>query len=71
MDEATGNAGNEELVVDEELNDRVELLLALSKHSVELLGLWNGTGETVKNEALMYRAKRVGQRVPCQRFDDV
>ena len=50
VDETSGNAGNEELVWNDEFDDGIELLFAGIQHGVELLGLGNRPGETVKNE---------------------
>lgn len=58
MDETTGDAGDEELVVNEELDNRVELLIAICKHAIELLGLRDGTGETIKNEPVVSEKTR-------------
>ena len=50
MDEAAGDAADEEVVGDEELDRVVKVLLLGLQHLVELLGLRNGTGEAVKDE---------------------
>ena len=50
MDETAGNTRNEELVVNEELHDRVELLLALLEHRVEHRRLGHRAREAVENE---------------------
>ena len=51
VNEASGNTRDEELVVDEELDDRVELLLAFREHAIEFLGLWDCAGEAVQHES--------------------
>lgn len=50
VDESTGNAGDEKLIVNLELDDGIELLFALFQHLVEFLSLDNSTRETVENE---------------------
>jgi hypothetical protein len=50
VDEAAGDAGNEELVLDLELDDVVEFLLTVCEHRVELLGLGDGAREAIKDE---------------------
>lgn len=50
VDESAGDARDEQLVGDGELDDGVKLLLACSKHGIELLRLGNGAGEAVKDE---------------------
>jgi hypothetical protein len=56
VDETTGDAGDEEVVVDEELDGVLEGLLAGSEHLVELLSLGDITGETVEDEAVCCRS---------------
>ena len=51
MNEAAGDTRDEQLVVNEELDNRVQLLLAVCEHAVELLRLANRPGEPVENEA--------------------
>jgi hypothetical protein len=52
VDQSSGDAADEEVVVDEELNRVVELLVLLLEHGVELLSLGNGAGEAVKDESV-------------------
>jgi hypothetical protein len=52
VDQSTGDSGNEQVVVDEELNSVFEGLLALLEHLVELLSLSDVTGETIENETV-------------------
>ena len=51
VDETTSDTRNEELVGNDEFDHRVEFLLAICQHGVELLRLRNGAGEAVENEA--------------------
>ena len=51
MNQPTCNARNEEVVVNEELHNRVELFATPVEHSVEFLGLGHGTRETIQHEA--------------------
>ena len=51
VDEAAGDAGDEEGVVDLELDGVLELLGAGVEHGVEVLGLGDGAGEAVEDEA--------------------
>lgn len=53
MDQATGDARNKQLVVNQELDDRVKFLAARRQHAVKLLSLRNSTGETVEDKARM------------------
>lgn len=48
VDEAPGDARDEELVGDDELDDRVERLFARGEHRVEFLGLWDCAREAVE-----------------------
>ena len=50
MDETASDTGDEKGVWNAELDGVVDSLLGLGKHGVELGGLRNGTGETVKDE---------------------
>lgn len=52
VDETAGDAGDEEAVVNLELDGVLELTLALLEHGVEALGLGDGTGEAVKDETV-------------------
>lgn len=51
VDKATGDAGDEERIVDLQLDGVLQLLLALRKHGIEALRLGNGARETVENES--------------------
>ena len=51
MDEAAGDAGDEEGVVDLELDDMAELALLFLEHGVEAFGLGDGAGEAVEDES--------------------
>lgn len=51
VDKPPGNTGNEELVVDLELDSVLELLLLPLQHVVQLLCLWRGAGEAIKDKA--------------------
>lgn len=50
MDQATGDTGDQERIVDLELDGVLEWCLARGKHGVEALGLDNGTWEPVEDE---------------------
>ena len=52
VDESASDAGNQETVVDLELNSMKKLLVAGVQHLVESLGLSNCAGETVKDKAV-------------------
>jgi hypothetical protein len=45
-----GDAGDEQLVIDEQLYGGVELLFAVSEHPVELFGLGDRPRESIKDE---------------------
>ena len=52
MNEAAGDTGDEEIVVDLHLNGVIKAPLArFLEHGVEALGLRDGTGETVKDKS--------------------
>lgn len=51
VNEAARNTRDEELVGNDELDDGVELLLAVSQHRIELLRLGNRPWEAVKYES--------------------
>lgn len=55
MDKTTGDARNEELVVNLELDDRVKLLFAGLKHAIKFLSLGNRPWETVEHKATKKR----------------
>lgn len=57
MDQAASDAGNKELVVDDELNNRVEFLLAVRKHAIEFLCLRNSSGEAVEDETRIMKER--------------
>jgi hypothetical protein len=50
VDKAARYAGDEELVLDLELDNVVEILLSVREHRVELFGLGDGTRKPVKNK---------------------
>ena len=50
VDQTASDTGDEERVVNLQLNSMLERLLALLEHGVETLGLGDGSGETVKDE---------------------
>lgn len=52
VDETAGDTGDQELVLDVELHDSVELLLAVSQHAIKLLRLRNSTGETIQDKSV-------------------
>ena len=58
VDEASGDARDEELVGDFELYDRVERLFSRSEHRVEFLGLWDCTWETIEYKAVRIKNTR-------------
>lgn len=53
MNKAASDARNEELIVDEQLYHRIKLLPTGIEHSVELLRLRHGSGETIKYEPVV------------------
>ena len=59
VDEAAGDAGDEQLVRDLELHDMVKVLVALLEHVIELLGLRRRAGEAVEHKALFALLVRV------------
>lgn len=52
MNQAAGDAGNEEGVVNLQLDGMLELALALLEHGIQALGLGDGAGEAVEDEAV-------------------
>ena len=54
MDEAAGDAGDEEVVVDLEFDGVFEGLGFGGQHLVELFGLGDCSGEAVEDEAEVY-----------------
>jgi hypothetical protein len=52
VNETPGDTGNEQLILNKELNNRVKRFLPALKHGVELLSLGNSTREAVKDEAM-------------------
>ena len=50
MDQAAGDTRHEQVVVDDQLNDRVQRLLALLQHIIQLLSLHDSARETVQDE---------------------
>jgi hypothetical protein len=63
VDEAARYAGDEELVLDLELNNVVECLLSVRKHRVEPLGLGDSTRESVKDKTTKYLYKNTSGSV--------
>jgi hypothetical protein len=51
VDQSASNTGNEQRVVDLELDGVLELLVALCEHGIETLSLGDSSGETIENEA--------------------
>lgn len=47
VDQPAGDARDEQGIVNLELDHGVELLLAVLQHTIQLLGLGDGTGETI------------------------
>lgn len=52
VDQAASNSGNQEGIIDLQLNGVLKLLLALGKHVIQTLSLGNGTRETIKDETI-------------------
>lgn len=50
VDKTAGNPRNQELVGDDEFNNGVKLLLARGKHGIKLLGLGDGSRETIEDK---------------------
>ena len=65
MDETAGDTGNEQLVVELELDRVLERLLLGGKHAVELLGLWDCTWEAVKDETVGTISMELGRESYC------
>ena len=65
VDEAARYAGDEELVLDLELDDVVEFLLSVREHRVELLSLGDGTREPVKDETTIGLKKKTTRQEAC------
>lgn len=51
VNETSGDTGNEEGIVDLELDGVVELVSAVGQHLVESLSLGNSTGESIEDES--------------------
>lgn len=51
VDQSASDTANEEVVIHKELEGVVELLLLGFEHGVELLGLRNGTGESIEDKS--------------------
>lgn len=51
VDESTSDSGNQKAVRDLKLKGLVKLLLVVGKHGIELLGLYDSSGETIENES--------------------
>ena len=52
VDETTSNSGNEEIIVNAELDSMLERELPRSKHLIKTLGLGDCARETIKDEAV-------------------
>ncbi len=61
MDQASGDSGDEQRVVDLHLNDVIELLLPCGQHVIELLRLGNRSRESVENESMGRIEERLAQ----------
>jgi len=64
VDEAAGNAGDEQGVVDLQLDSVLKLLVARLEHSIESLSLGDCTGEAVEDEAVRL-VRRLALRWLC------
>lgn len=66
VDQAASDTGDKQVVIDDEFNDRVQRLLSLFKHVVQLFSLRNSAGETVKNESVNQKINKTSKiRDPC------
>ena len=63
MYQATGDTGDEQLVIDVELHGRVQLFLAITQHSIEFLGLDDSAWESIQNEATQKDGEKRGGRM--------
>jgi hypothetical protein len=63
VDETAGDARDEELVGDGELDDRVERLFARSEHRVEFFGLRDRAREAVEHKAVPCPTQNQNQTV--------
>lgn len=52
VNETAGNTRDEQLVGNDEFDDRVELFFAGFEHGVKFLSLWDRARETVEYEAI-------------------
>lgn len=52
VDQATCDTGDEEVVVDGELDNGVQGLLLVLQHGIQLLSLDNSAGESIENESI-------------------
>lgn len=53
VDQATSDAGDEEVVIDGELDNGVQALLLVLQHGIQLLSLDNSAGESIENESVL------------------
>jgi hypothetical protein len=58
VDQTAGDTGDQQSVINLELDGVVQLLLLLGKHGIEALGLGDSPGESIKNEAKTRAAQR-------------
>lgn len=52
VNQTAGDARNKQVVVNDKLNNRVQRFLSLFKHVIQLFGLNDSAGETVKDKAV-------------------
>ena len=62
VDQSSGDARNEEIVADLELDGVIDSLALGLQHVVELFGLYDGSREAVEDEAVLPREARVQSR---------
>lgn len=58
VDETAGDTLDKESIIDLQLNNVLESLLALLEHGVEAFGLGNGSGEAIKDETAGKESQR-------------
>lgn len=54
VDQASSDAGHQQVVVNGQLDNGVQVLLLVLQHGIELLGLDSGAGESIENESVFF-----------------
>lgn len=63
MDETTGDAGDEKLVRDDELDDAIELLPAFGEQGIQFFSLGDGAREPIQNKAAAQKETPVSRAI--------